>query len=86
MGTRQAIRYPAEWEPQEGVLLCYPHNGHDWPGKYGAIQWALIDFIKKVAEVETVFLLVRDRALQAIVHEKLERAHVNTKQVQYRRL
>ncbi|HSR59613.1 MAG TPA: agmatine deiminase family protein [Robiginitalea sp.] len=83
MGTRQAIRYPAEWEPQEGVLLCYPHNGHDWPGKYGAIQWALIDFIKKVAEVETVFLLVRDRALPAIVHEKLERAHVNTKQVQY---
>ena len=78
-----AIRFPAEWEPQEGVLLCFPHNGKDWPGKYGAIQWALVDFIKKVAEVETVFLLVRDRDFQASVHEKLERAEVRTDRVQY---
>ena len=20
-----------EWEPHEGLLLCYPRNGHDWP-------------------------------------------------------
>lgn len=83
MGSKDVIRYPAEWEPQQGVLLCFPHNGNDWPGKYGAIQWALVDFIKKVAEVETVFLVVRDSAFQAVVHDKLVRAHVNTKQVQY---
>lgn len=83
MGAKGVIRYPAEWEPQEGVLLGFPHNGNDWPGKYGAIQWALVDFIKKVAEVEQVFLVVRDRDFQARVHEKLERAHVDTKQVHY---
>jgi agmatine deiminase len=31
---------------QQGILLCFPHNGRDWPGKYEAIQWAFIEFIK----------------------------------------
>ena len=43
-------RFPAEWEKQQGVLLCFPHNGNDWPGKYGAIQWAFAEFIKKISE------------------------------------
>ncbi len=83
MGTKDLIRYPAEWEPQQGILLCYPHNGNDWPGKYGAIQWALVDFIKKVAEVEMVFLVVRDHTLRDLVKVKLERAHVRAERIQY---
>jgi agmatine deiminase len=42
-------RFPAEWEKQQGILLCFPHNGNDWPGKYQAIQWAFVEFIKKLA-------------------------------------
>jgi agmatine deiminase len=30
-----------------GKGICFPHNGRDWPGKYEAIQWAFIEFIKK---------------------------------------
>ncbi|HBO29346.1 MAG TPA: agmatine deiminase, partial [Leeuwenhoekiella sp.] len=43
-------RLPAEWEKQQGILLCFPSNGNDWPGKYQAIQFVFIDFIKKIAE------------------------------------
>ena len=57
-------RFPAEWEKQQGILLCFPHNGNDWPGKYQAIQWAFIDFIKKVAQFEPVFLIVADEKLK----------------------
>jgi agmatine deiminase len=39
-------------------FTLFPHNGRDWPGKYEAIQWAFIEFIKKVATHETVFLVV----------------------------
>lgn len=76
-------RFPAEWEQQQGLLLCFPHNGNDWPGKYGAIQWAFVEFIKKVAQVETVFLMVADEKLNKKVHEMLEKAHVNVKNVSY---
>lgn len=77
MGTTNNRRFPAEWEKQEGILLCFPHNGNDWPGKYEAIQWAFVEFIKKVAIYEKVFLVVSDEKLKEKVIGMLERAHVN---------
>lgn len=76
-------RFPAEWEQQQGLLLCFPHNGNDWPGKYGAIQWAFIEFIKKVAQVETVFLVVADKNLQEKVSEMLQMAHVSLDKISF---
>lgn len=70
-------RLPAEWEKQEGILLCFPHNGNDWPGKYGAIQWAFVEFIKKIAVYETVFLVVANEKLKAKVSQMLEAASVD---------
>jgi agmatine deiminase len=76
-------RLPAEWENQQGILLCFPHNGNDWPGKYQAIQWAFIEFIKKVTTYEYLFLVVADEGLKAKALEMLKRAHVNLKQVSF---
>jgi agmatine deiminase len=76
-------RFPAEWEKQEGILLCFPHNGNDWPGKYEATQWAFVEFIKKVATYERVFLVVADEKLQDKVQGMLEMAAVNLKQISF---
>ncbi|WP_149274604.1 agmatine deiminase family protein [Pareuzebyella sediminis] len=76
-------RFPAEWEKQEGILLCFPHNGNDWPGKYGAIQWAFIEFIKKIASFEKVFLVVKDSSLKEKVLGMLEIASVDNKNVHF---
>jgi len=76
-------RFPAEWENQEGILLCFPHNGNDWPGKYGAIQWAFIEFIKKISEFEKVFLIVADKKLQEKVSEMLMMAHVSMDKISF---
>ncbi|MFD0836545.1 agmatine/peptidylarginine deiminase [Mariniflexile aquimaris] len=75
--------FPAEWEQQQGILLCFPHNGNDWPGKYEAVQWAFVEFIKKVASVETVFLVVANEKLKTKVTGMLEMAHVNLKNVSF---
>jgi agmatine deiminase len=76
-------RFPAEWETQQGLLLCFPHNGNDWPGKYQAIQWAFVEFIKKVSTYESVFLVVKDEALKAKVIEKILLANVDIKQIKF---
>jgi len=76
-------RFPAEWEKQQAILLCFPHNGNDWPGKYGAIQWAFVEFIKKVANVEQVILMVNTDELKTSVLEKLKMADVNIKNVSF---
>ena len=82
MTTNNRI-FPAEWEKQQGIVLCFPHNGKDWPGKYEAVQWAFVEFIKKVAAHEIVFLVVADESLKTKVNDMLERAHVDLKNVTY---
>ena len=76
-------RFPAEWEKQQGVLLCFPHNGNDWPGKYEAVKWAFVEFIKKVATFEEVFLMVADENQKEKVSIMLETAHVDLSKVSY---
>ncbi|WP_028375298.1 agmatine/peptidylarginine deiminase [Leeuwenhoekiella sp. MAR_2009_132] len=76
-------RLPAEWENQQGILLCFPSNGDDWPGKYQTIQFVFADFIKKIAETETVFLIVKSENLKAKVVELLEAAHANLSKVTF---
>ena len=77
------LRFPAEWEEQQGILLCFPHNGNDWPGKYGAIQWAFVEFIKKVSDIEQVVLIVTSEKLKINVLNKLKLADVNTNNVSF---
>lgn len=74
-------RLPAEWEPQQATLLCFPHNGNDWPGKYEVIKWAFIELIRKVAEFERVLLIVKNDEQQQRITRMLKQAHANTKQV-----
>ncbi|MEZ0130067.1 agmatine/peptidylarginine deiminase [Flavobacterium sp. LBUM151] len=81
--TTNNRRFPAEWEKQQGIVLCFPHNGNDWPGKYEAVQWAFVEFIKKVATFETVFLVVADEKLKEKVAGMLESARVNMANVSY---
>lgn len=76
-------RFPAEWEKQQGILLSFPHNGNDWPGKYAAVQWAFIEFIKKIAAYETVFLIVADENLKEKVYGMLEIATVKLKNISF---
>lgn len=76
-------RFPAEWEKQEGILLCFPHNGKDWPGKYQAIQWAFIEFIKKITLNEQVFLIVATKKLQDKVTNMLVLADVSLNKVSF---
>lgn len=72
----QNRRFPAEWEKQQGILLCFPHNGKDWPGKYEAVQWAFIEFIKKIATFEQVILVVASKKLEEKVIAMLQTADV----------
>jgi agmatine deiminase len=76
-------RFPAEWEKQQGILLCFPHNGNDWPGKYEAVQWAFVEIIKKIAAFEQVILMVANEKLKTKVLEMLETAHVRVSGVSF---
>ena len=76
-------RLPAEFEKQQATLLSFPFEGKDWPGKFGAIQWEFVEFIRKVAEYQKIILLVKDEVHQNSVEKRLECAHVNLKNIDF---
>ncbi|PHQ30139.1 agmatine deiminase family protein [Leeuwenhoekiella nanhaiensis] len=80
---RKERRLPAEWEQQQGILLCFPGNGNDWPGKYQTIQFAFAEFIKKIAATETVFVLVGSESIRDKALSLLEANHVNLSKVTF---
>ncbi|HEX2715695.1 MAG TPA: agmatine deiminase family protein [Candidatus Acidoferrales bacterium] len=51
---------PAEWEPHEATWLAWPHEKTDWPGKFAPIPWVYGEFVRKLARVERVRILVAD--------------------------
>lgn len=79
----QKKRLPAEWEKQEAVLLSFPIDGKDWPGKYGAIKWEFVEYIRKVAHYEKVLLIVSSEMHRSQVMKLLEMAHANLNNIDY---
>ena len=77
---------PAEWEPHQATWLAWPHNVRDWPGRFGPVPWVFADIVKKLAEGETVRLLVNDAAHQARARRHLERHGANLARVDFRRI
>lgn len=78
-----AMRMPAEWEEQQGTLLCYPQNKEDWPGKFEAVEWDYIEFIKWIARFQKVFLVVGTKPMIKKVSAKLDLAGVDLNQVEF---
>ena len=67
-----ALRFPAEWEPQSAVLLAWPHAGTDWAERlpsveatFAALVAAITRFERAIVCVATPEVLARARELLA---------------------
>lgn len=59
------FHFPAEWAPHTATWLSWPHNENSWPGKIETIFKPYSEFIKVVAEGESVCINVRDEKMEA---------------------
>lgn len=76
-------RLPAEWEEHQATLLSFPSESPDWPGKFQAVQWAFIDFLRKIVQYEPVILLVKSEVLKERVISMLNRAHADLSKISF---
>ena len=51
-----AIRLPAEWEPQDGILLAWPHEATDWAPILTEVRNVYADLIRAISRFEAVLL------------------------------
>src|SRR4051794_3970758 len=76
-------RMPAEWEPHDATWLAWPHNRHDWPGKFTPIPWVYADIVRHLHTGELVHILVNDAAAEAKARAHLTKAGVALERVRF---
>ena len=62
-------RLPAEWEPQDAVLICWPHEKTDWAPYLKDAETVFLNIAEAVARFEKLIVVVHDAAA---VRAKLE--------------
>lgn len=74
-------RLPAEWEPQDAVLLGWPHDGTDWADMLDLIMPVFIHIAVEISRFEMVIIptpdpdLVRSQLAEAGAHMDRVRVH-----------
>jgi agmatine deiminase len=53
-------RLPAEWEPQDGVLLAWPHEGSDWRPYLDAVEPVFVEIVRQISRFEQVIIAAPD--------------------------
>jgi agmatine deiminase len=71
-------RLPAEWEPQDGVLLAWPHEETDWQPYLDAVQPVFAEIASQISRFERVVIAAPDAEL---VRKQLQQAGANLERV-----
>ena len=78
-------RFPAEWEPQSGVILAWPHAGTDWAPRLAAVERAYAGLVATVARFEPVLLCVAGAEVEARARAMLD-GRIDSTRLRFARL
>lgn len=76
---------PAEWEPQNGVILAWPVNLETWPdpSDLAQTQTSFLKLIDEIAQRETAYVICNERGESETVGEKLDQLGANLSSVKF---
>lgn len=86
MSIRRPIesrRLPAEWEPQSGVLVAWPHEGTDWAAHLDAVEAAYAGLVSAISRQTTAVVITPNDALRRRASQCLLAAGVDTRRVRF---
>jgi len=63
MADTPHIRFPAEWEPQSGVQLTWPHAGTDWRETLDEVLPCFVAIAREIARRERLLIVCPDAAV-----------------------
>ncbi|HEU4665980.1 MAG TPA: agmatine deiminase family protein [Dokdonella sp.] len=74
MGSR--LRLPAEWEPQAGVIIAWPHADTDWGPRLARVERAYVGLAAAIARFEPLVVCVADAKVRERARALLAEARV----------
>jgi agmatine/peptidylarginine deiminase len=78
-----ALRFPAEWEPQSAILLAWPHEDTDWAERLEGVEKTYIALVAAIARYERAIVCVADEALEARARSRLAEAGVDPDRLRF---
>ena len=78
-----AVRFPAEWEPQSAILIAWPHAGTDWAARLDEVEDTYIALVMAITRFEPVIVCVADDDVQAYARARLASARVDMRCVRF---
>lgn len=77
-----AVRFPAEWEPQDGVLLAWPHKNSDWAPCLREAEAAFGDIVAAVTRYQRAVLVIPPGSLREVM-PRLETAGADIRRISF---
>ena len=77
------LRFPAEWEPQEAILVAWPHAGTDWAERLAEVEETYIALVQAVTRYQPAWICVADDDLQTYAEARLRSARVDMTKVRF---
>ncbi len=77
-------RLPAEWAPQSGVMLTWPHAHGDWASRLAQVEPVFVDIARHISRREKVLIVCLNAAHRAHIQTLLHEARVELSQIDLR--
>lgn len=57
MKQKMATRLPAEWEPQDAILLAWPHRKTDWAPMLEQVESVYMQLVRQISRFESIIIV-----------------------------
>jgi agmatine/peptidylarginine deiminase len=78
-----ALRFPAEWEPQSAILMAWPHAGTDWAERLDSTRLCFAGIAAAISVEQAVCLLVPNGAIETDARLALQSAHAHFENIHF---
>ncbi len=78
-----ALRFPAEWEPQSGVLIAWPHAETDWAERLAEVEETYIALVAAITRFQPVLICVADDDIETYAEMRLRSNRIDMERVRF---
>jgi len=74
---------PAEWSPQDAILLCWPHKSMDWHALLDKVEPVFDQIVEHICRQQTLILIAHDEIHQTAINKRLTNKNINTTSIKW---
>ena len=74
---------PAEWAPQDAILLCWPHKTMDWGPILAEVEPVFTQIVMTISSTQPVIIIAHDHKHQGDIEQQLQHASANVNNISW---